>query len=183
MNAIEHGNEAAARAARSRSRSLADDGRAACPDHRPAAERGPIGEAETPDLEAKLAGLQKPRGWGLFLIENMVDEHARLGRRASSHTVELVLHLEGDDGCRRVSSRRACAGSEARRRSSSRATSTAAPRRRSTPPTREATSTAARVVSSTSPASAYINSTGIALIVGLLAQGTPRPGRRSRPAA
>ncbi len=30
-------------------------------------------EPETPDLEAKLAGLQKARGWGLFLIEQMVD--------------------------------------------------------------------------------------------------------------
>jgi anti-sigma regulatory factor (Ser/Thr protein kinase) len=26
-----------------------------------------------PDLDMKLAGLQSPRGWGLFLIKNMVD--------------------------------------------------------------------------------------------------------------
>ena len=31
------------------------------------------GDAEVPDLERKLAGEQKPRGWGLFLIEQMVD--------------------------------------------------------------------------------------------------------------
>ena len=50
-------------------------------------------EVETPDLEAKLAGLQTPRGWGLFLIQNMVDaldtavdEH--------HHTIELVMHLK-----------------------------------------------------------------------------------------
>jgi serine phosphatase RsbU (regulator of sigma subunit)/anti-sigma regulatory factor (Ser/Thr protein kinase) len=30
--------------------------------------------AVTPDLESKLAGEQSPRGWGLFLIQNMVDE-------------------------------------------------------------------------------------------------------------
>ena len=30
-------------------------------------------DAETPDIELKLAGDQKPRGWGLFLIKNMVD--------------------------------------------------------------------------------------------------------------
>jgi len=30
-------------------------------------------DAETPDIERKLAGEQKPRGWGLFLIEHMVD--------------------------------------------------------------------------------------------------------------
>jgi serine phosphatase RsbU (regulator of sigma subunit)/anti-sigma regulatory factor (Ser/Thr protein kinase) len=30
-------------------------------------------DAETPDIDRKLAGEQKPRGWGLFLIEHMVD--------------------------------------------------------------------------------------------------------------
>jgi serine phosphatase RsbU (regulator of sigma subunit)/anti-sigma regulatory factor (Ser/Thr protein kinase) len=30
-------------------------------------------DAETPDIKRKLAGEQKPRGWGLFLIEHMVD--------------------------------------------------------------------------------------------------------------
>ncbi len=35
---------------------------------------GPVPtDAETPDIERKLAGEQKPRGWGLFLIEHMVD--------------------------------------------------------------------------------------------------------------
>jgi serine phosphatase RsbU (regulator of sigma subunit)/anti-sigma regulatory factor (Ser/Thr protein kinase) len=55
---------------------------------------GPVGEAETPDLDAKLAGLQKARGWGLFLIENMVDE-LRVSDADGRHTVELVLNLEG----------------------------------------------------------------------------------------
>lgn len=31
------------------------------------------GQSEQPDLDAKLAGVQSPRGWGLFLIQNMVD--------------------------------------------------------------------------------------------------------------
>jgi serine phosphatase RsbU (regulator of sigma subunit)/anti-sigma regulatory factor (Ser/Thr protein kinase) len=55
---------------------------------------GPIVEPETPDLDLKLAGLQKPRGWGLFLIENMVDE-IRVSDTGGRHTVELVLNLEG----------------------------------------------------------------------------------------
>ena len=42
----------------------------------------------------KLEGLQKPRGWGLFLIENMVDE-IRVSDADGRHTVELVLNLEG----------------------------------------------------------------------------------------
>jgi anti-sigma regulatory factor (Ser/Thr protein kinase) len=31
------------------------------------------GEVETPDISAKLAGLQSPRGWGLFLMGRLVD--------------------------------------------------------------------------------------------------------------
>jgi anti-sigma regulatory factor (Ser/Thr protein kinase) len=57
---------------------------------------GPVGAAETPDLDAKLAGLQKPRGWGLFLIENMVDE-LRVSDEEGRHTVELVVNLESTD--------------------------------------------------------------------------------------
>ncbi len=48
--------------------------------------------AEVPDLEAKLAGLQRPRGWGLFLIKNMVDE-AHESSEDDRHTLELVMHL------------------------------------------------------------------------------------------
>ena len=55
-----------------------------------------IPEAETPDLEAKLEGLQKPRGWGLFLIKNMVDD-VRVSSDGRRHTVELVMRLEGGD--------------------------------------------------------------------------------------
>lgn len=55
-----------------------------------------IPEAEEPDLEAKLAGLQSPRGWGLFLIRSMVDE-MRVTSDETHHTVELVLKLEGDN--------------------------------------------------------------------------------------
>lgn len=50
-------------------------------------------EPETPDLEAKLAGLQSPRGWGLFLIEKLVDE-VHVSGDETHHTVELVVVLE-----------------------------------------------------------------------------------------
>jgi serine/threonine-protein kinase RsbW len=53
----------------------------------------PSPESQAPDLEAKLEGLQTPRGWGLFLIKNMVDEMLVTGDE-THHTVELVLHLE-----------------------------------------------------------------------------------------
>jgi anti-sigma regulatory factor (Ser/Thr protein kinase) len=48
---------------------------------------------EAPDIEAKLAELQAPRGWGLFLIQNMVDEMHVLSNE-DTHTIELILHLE-----------------------------------------------------------------------------------------
>ncbi len=45
-----------------------------------------------PDIEAKLAGLQSPRGWGLFLIKNMVDD-MHIFEDATHHTVELIMNL------------------------------------------------------------------------------------------
>ena len=64
MNAIEHGNQY----------DPALDVQVECGNgaHPGACERpgaGPdIPDAVTPDIEAKLAGEQTPRGWGLFLI-------------------------------------------------------------------------------------------------------------------
>jgi serine phosphatase RsbU (regulator of sigma subunit)/anti-sigma regulatory factor (Ser/Thr protein kinase) len=95
MNAIEHGNQ----------------GRAEIPVEVEVVTAGgelvvricDVGEGpeatavESPDIEAKLAGQQKPRGWGLFLIENMVDE-LRVVDADDRHAVELVLHLEGGGG-------------------------------------------------------------------------------------
>lgn len=62
-----------------------------------------IPEPETPDLEAKLAGLQSPRGWGLFLIKNMVDDMkvtvSEVEGGEPHHTVELTFNRKGaDDG-------------------------------------------------------------------------------------
>jgi anti-sigma regulatory factor (Ser/Thr protein kinase) len=93
MNAIEHGN-------RNRAelpvgiRVVAANGRLTVQitDHGGGRE---IPEAEVPDLEAKLAGAQTPRGWGLFLIQNMVDE-LNTSSDDQYHTMELVLHLKGD---------------------------------------------------------------------------------------
>ena len=57
----------------------------------------PDPDKEVPDLEAKLEGLQSPRGWGLFLIQSMVDE-VRVSGNPNHHTVELFMHLEGGAG-------------------------------------------------------------------------------------
>ncbi len=93
MNAIEHGNDNRRElpvrvvvAATDR------DVRVSVSDH---AVRGPDpGVAEEPDIVAKLAGEQSPRGWGLFLMRNLVDE-VRAADHEGGHTVELVLHRDG----------------------------------------------------------------------------------------
>ena len=50
-----------------------------------------IPAAQVPDVEAKLAGEQKARGWGLFLIEKMVDE-MRTHTEGDHHVIELVMN-------------------------------------------------------------------------------------------
>lgn len=52
----------------------------------------PIPEHTQPNLEAKLAGLQSPRGWGLFIIERMVDV-MKVHMDAEHHTVELIFFI------------------------------------------------------------------------------------------
>ena len=96
MNAMEHGNEYRPdRLVSIRVLQTADSLRVHISDRGRAAE---LPDPETPDLEAKLAGRQKPRGWGLFLIEQMVDE-AHVTGGEGSHTLELVLRLQGgNDG-------------------------------------------------------------------------------------
>lgn len=92
MNAIEHGNRnrpeltvdvevlASDRAVMVR---IQDQGGQAMP------------QGEVPDLEAKLKGLQNPRGWGMFLIEKMVDE-LNVMTTESHHVVELIMNRKGD---------------------------------------------------------------------------------------
>jgi anti-sigma regulatory factor (Ser/Thr protein kinase) len=53
-----------------------------------------IPETEAPDIEAKLTGVQSPRGWGLFLIKNMVDE-VEIVSDDTHHTIILYVNLQG----------------------------------------------------------------------------------------
>ncbi len=54
-----------------------------------------VPRAEEPDLLAKLRGEQSPRGWGLFLIRNMVDD-MQVTTDDQHHTVDLVVRLDGE---------------------------------------------------------------------------------------
>ena len=83
MNAMEHGNEYRAdRPVSIRVLLSADRLRVQVTDQGDARE---LAEAETPDLQAKLEGRQTPRGWGLFLIEKMVDETRVTSERGQTH--------------------------------------------------------------------------------------------------
>ena len=48
--------------------------------------------AEEPDIDLKLAGLQSPRGWGLFLARSMVDD-VEERTSAGRHTVRLHVRV------------------------------------------------------------------------------------------
>lgn len=93
MNAIEHGNQNRADVPfRIRVLASAADLRVQI------ADLGgdlPLPEPEAPDLAAKLAGRQRARGWGLFLIKTMVDE-IHVTRDGAVRIVELMFHLKGD---------------------------------------------------------------------------------------
>jgi serine phosphatase RsbU (regulator of sigma subunit)/anti-sigma regulatory factor (Ser/Thr protein kinase) len=92
MNAIEHGNE--------NDPALDVGVEVAASEGRVSVRVSDLGgdkvipNATTPDIEAKLAGVQTPRGWGLFLVGQMVDEVNRT-RVNGSHVVELVMNREG----------------------------------------------------------------------------------------
>jgi serine phosphatase RsbU (regulator of sigma subunit)/anti-sigma regulatory factor (Ser/Thr protein kinase) len=93
MNAIEHGNKFNAQLPVAIEVRASDTLLSVCITDEGGSEMIPT--PETPDLEAKLEGLQSPRGWGLFLIQNMVDK-MNIIRDEAHHTVELILYLEGD---------------------------------------------------------------------------------------
>jgi len=91
MNAMEHGNKYQAEAlVHIKVLSLNQAIAVRITDH---GGGEPLPESPLPDLEAKLAGDQSPRGWGLFLIKNMVDE-MNVITDADHHTVELIVNLE-----------------------------------------------------------------------------------------
>jgi anti-sigma regulatory factor (Ser/Thr protein kinase) len=52
------------------------------------------GQPEEPDLVKKLDGEQSPRGWGLFLIRNMVDA-MDVTTNGQQHTIWLTMRTGG----------------------------------------------------------------------------------------
>lgn len=91
MNAMEHGNHFQA--------DLPVEIKVLCNEHQLIIQITDHGggkltpSSETPDLVAKLEGRQSPRGWGLFLIKNMVDD-LQVSSDEQHHTLELMMNLE-----------------------------------------------------------------------------------------
>ncbi|MGH3491999.1 MAG: ATP-binding protein [Sciscionella sp.] len=95
MNAIEHGNENRA-AVPVEIEVRRTEGYVIVEICDRGGDRAARAEAEEPDLKLKLDGLQTPRGWGLFLIHNMVDA-MDVTSDGELHTVRLSMRVGGAD--------------------------------------------------------------------------------------
>ena len=98
MNAIEHGNRNQPEVPVDVEVTAADGDIVVSITDQGGAPEGAAPAAE-PDLAAKLAGEQAPRGWGLFLIRNMVDA-MDVTTEGTRHTVRLVMRASGSGAAR-----------------------------------------------------------------------------------
>jgi anti-sigma regulatory factor (Ser/Thr protein kinase) len=95
MNAIEHGNGNRAEIpVEVEVIQAGDEITVAISDQGGDAHAGEPGEPEEPDLLKKLDGAQSPRGWGLFLIRNMVDA-MNVTTDGQRHTIWLTMRTGG----------------------------------------------------------------------------------------
>jgi serine/threonine-protein kinase RsbW len=89
MNAIEHGNKLDA-TTRVGIRLVVDKDKLqiAVQDQ----GRG-VAKMRAPDIESRMEGKLDPRGWGIFLIENLVDE-VTFESTAEGGVVKMIIYLE-----------------------------------------------------------------------------------------
>jgi serine/threonine-protein kinase RsbW len=53
-----------------------------------------IKEVPTPSIESKIEGEEKPRGWGIFLIKNLVNEVTFEQGPEGGNVTKMVIYLE-----------------------------------------------------------------------------------------
>ena len=89
MNAIEHGNKLDA-TTRVGIRLMVDKDRlqVAVQD-----QGSGIGKVQPPDIESRIEGKTDPRGWGIFLMENLMDE-VSFESTAEGGVVKMIIYLE-----------------------------------------------------------------------------------------
>jgi len=94
MNAIEHGNGNRAEIPVEVEVTLTGDEIVVAISDQGGELAGKPSPAEEPDLLKKLDGGQSPRGWGLFLIRNMVDA-MDITTNGQRHTIWLTMRTGG----------------------------------------------------------------------------------------
>jgi serine/threonine-protein kinase RsbW len=96
MNAIEHGNGNRAEIPVEVEVTLSGDGQeiTVTISDQGGDAYGGLAAPEEPDLVQKLDGGQSPRGWGLFLIRNMVDA-MDITTNGQRHTIWLTMRTGG----------------------------------------------------------------------------------------
>src|SRR6266850_1268744 len=52
-----------------------------------------IGSVPTPNIDSKIEGKSEPRGWGIFLIESLMDE-VTFESTPEGNVVKMIIHLE-----------------------------------------------------------------------------------------
>lgn len=53
-----------------------------------------VGAVDTPSIDTKIEGETSPRGWGIFLIKNLVDEVQFETAPEGGNVVRMVIHLD-----------------------------------------------------------------------------------------
>jgi serine/threonine-protein kinase RsbW len=90
LNAIEHGNKMNT-TIRVGIELLADDSKLQVS----VSDQGEgVGVVPEPDIEAKIEGREPPRGWGVFLIKNLVDEVQFDAKAGGGHEIRMLIHLD-----------------------------------------------------------------------------------------
>jgi serine/threonine-protein kinase RsbW len=53
-----------------------------------------IGSVAAPDIVEKIGGTSSPRGWGIFLIDNLMDEVKFESTPEGKNVVKMIIHIE-----------------------------------------------------------------------------------------
>jgi len=91
INAIEHGNQENADI-KVLVELIADDSKLQVDVHDQG--KGIPGDLEKPDIDAKIAGKEASRGWGLFLIQSLMDEVEFDWNPETGGLTRMVIHLK-----------------------------------------------------------------------------------------
>jgi serine/threonine-protein kinase RsbW len=91
INAIEHGNRQNANV-KVLVELIADDSKLQVDIHDQGG--GIRGRIEKPDIDAKIAGKQTARGWGLFLIQSLMDKVEFDWSPETGNVTRMVIHLK-----------------------------------------------------------------------------------------